>query len=76
LFRDIKERDSINGKIKFRWPTDTVLSCVLGRGTPTTVDITFDTTRKDREARTYITELEDAKVGSYYICFNLSRLSL
>ncbi|XP_001600307.1 serine/threonine-protein kinase 11-interacting protein isoform X1 [Nasonia vitripennis] len=58
---DIKERDSITGKIKYRWATNTVLSCVLGRGTPTTVDITFDTTRKDRQARTYITELDEAK---------------
>ncbi|KAJ8664256.1 hypothetical protein QAD02_005918 [Eretmocerus hayati] len=58
---DIKERDFMNGKIKFRWATNTVLSCVLGRGTPTTVDITFDTTRKDREARTYIVELSEAK---------------
>ncbi|XP_058800960.1 serine/threonine-protein kinase 11-interacting protein isoform X2 [Phymastichus coffea] len=58
---DIKERDSISGKIKYRWATNTVLSCVLGRGVPTTIDITFDTTRKDREARTYIVELDDAK---------------
>lgn len=71
MFRDIKERDSINGKIKYRWATNTVLSCVLGRGVPTTVDITFDTTRKDREARTYIAELDDAKV----IIFNILKTS-
>ncbi|KAL7305323.1 hypothetical protein TKK_0002453 [Trichogramma kaykai] len=58
---DIKERDTMTGKILFRWATNTVLSCVLGRGTPTTIDITFDTTRKDRNARTYITNLDDAK---------------
>ena len=49
--------------MKFRWSTDTVLSCVMGRGTATTVDIIFDTTRKDRQNRTYLVEAEDAKVS-------------
>ncbi|XP_014213511.1 serine/threonine-protein kinase 11-interacting protein [Copidosoma floridanum] len=58
---EIKERDSLNGKINYRWATNTVLSCVLGRSIPTTIDITFDTMRKDRASRTYLAELEDAK---------------
>lgn len=61
--RDIKERDLISGKVKFRWATSTVLSCVMGRGDPTTVDIIFDTTRKDRQNRTYFLELDEAKVN-------------
>ncbi|XP_012283278.1 serine/threonine-protein kinase 11-interacting protein isoform X2 [Orussus abietinus] len=58
---DVKERDSISGKVKYRWATNTVLSCVMGRGTPTTVDIIFDTTRKDRQNRVYIVEPDEAK---------------
>ncbi|KAL6424267.1 hypothetical protein ACFW04_009830 [Cataglyphis niger] len=58
---NIKERDSITGKIKFHWSINSILSCVLGKSDPPTVDIIFDTTRKDRENRRYFTELEDAK---------------
>lgn len=62
-FREVKERDYITGKLKFRWSTETVLSCVMGRGTPTTVNIIFDTTRKDRQTRTYLVEIDDARVS-------------
>ncbi|XP_039312896.1 serine/threonine-protein kinase 11-interacting protein isoform X2 [Solenopsis invicta] len=58
---DIKERDAITGKIKFCWSTNSLLSCVLGRSDPPTVDIIFDTTRKDRENRRYFAQPEDAK---------------
>lgn len=59
---DIKERDTITGKVKYSWSIASVLSCVLGRGETTTVDIIFDTKRKDKENRRYFIELEDAKV--------------
>ncbi|XP_011630532.1 serine/threonine-protein kinase 11-interacting protein isoform X4 [Pogonomyrmex barbatus] len=58
---DIKERDVITGKIKFCWSTNSLLSCVLGRSDPPTVDIIFDTTRKDRENRRYFAQAKDAK---------------
>ncbi|XP_018055081.1 PREDICTED: serine/threonine-protein kinase 11-interacting protein isoform X1 [Atta colombica] len=58
---DIKERDAITGKIKFCWSTNSLLSCVLGRSDPPTVDIIFDTTRKDKESRRYFAQLDDAK---------------
>ncbi|XP_028044894.1 serine/threonine-protein kinase 11-interacting protein isoform X2 [Monomorium pharaonis] len=58
---DIKERDAVTGKIKFCWSTNSLLSCVLGRSNPPTVDIIFDTTRKDRENRRYFAQPEDAK---------------
>ncbi|XP_011068936.1 PREDICTED: serine/threonine-protein kinase 11-interacting protein isoform X2 [Acromyrmex echinatior] len=58
---DIKERDAITGKIKFCWSTNSLLSCVLGRSDPPTVDIIFDTTRKDKENRRYFAQLDDAK---------------
>ncbi|XP_018393306.1 PREDICTED: serine/threonine-protein kinase 11-interacting protein isoform X1 [Cyphomyrmex costatus] len=58
---DIKERDTITGKIKFCWSTNSLLSCVLGRSDPPTVDIIFDTTRKDKESRRYFAQLDDAK---------------
>ncbi|XP_071648462.1 serine/threonine-protein kinase 11-interacting protein isoform X2 [Temnothorax longispinosus] len=58
---DIKERDALTGKIKVCWSTTSVLSCVLGRSEPPTVDIIFDTTRKDRENRRYFAQPEDAK---------------
>ncbi|XP_032680725.1 serine/threonine-protein kinase 11-interacting protein isoform X2 [Odontomachus brunneus] len=58
---DIKERESNNGKVKYSWSTNSVLSCVLGRSKSPTVDIIFDTTRKDRENRRYFAELNDAK---------------
>ncbi|KAL0117693.1 hypothetical protein PUN28_008833 [Cardiocondyla obscurior] len=58
---DIKERDAITGKIKFSWSTNSILSCVLGRSDPPTVDIIFDTTRRDRENRRYFVQPEDAK---------------
>lgn len=57
----------ITGKVKFCWSTKSVLSCILGRSDPPTVDIIFDTTRKDRENRRYLTELEDAKVLRKYL---------
>lgn len=66
IIRDIKERDSITGRIKYRWATNTVLSCVINRSKPPTVNIIFDTTRRDRESRTYITKPEDAKVRTKY----------
>lgn len=62
ICRDIKERDAITGKIRFGWSTSSILSCVLGRSDPPTVDIIFDTTRKDRENRRYFAQPEDAKV--------------
>jgi len=62
ICRDIKERDAITGKIKFCWSTNSLLSCVLGRSDPPTVDIIFDTTRKDKESRRYFAQLDDAKV--------------
>ncbi|XP_011705409.1 PREDICTED: serine/threonine-protein kinase 11-interacting protein isoform X2 [Wasmannia auropunctata] len=58
---DIKERDAITGKVKFCWSTNSLLSCVLGRSDPPTVDIIFDTTRKDRENRRYFAQPDDAK---------------
>ncbi|XP_011346025.1 serine/threonine-protein kinase 11-interacting protein isoform X2 [Ooceraea biroi] len=58
---EIKERDIITGKLKYSWSMNSVLSCVLGRSDPPTVDIIFDTTRKDRENRRYFAEPEDAK---------------
>ncbi|XP_014477087.1 PREDICTED: serine/threonine-protein kinase 11-interacting protein isoform X2 [Dinoponera quadriceps] len=58
---DIKERETTNGKVRYSWSTNSVLSCVLGRSKSPTVDIIFDTTRKDRENRRYFAELNDAK---------------
>lgn len=58
---DIKERDTITGKVKYSWSIASVLSCVLGRGETSTVDIIFDTKRKDKQNRRYFIELEDAK---------------
>ncbi|XP_015116002.1 serine/threonine-protein kinase 11-interacting protein isoform X2 [Diachasma alloeum] len=57
---DVKERDSITGRIKYRWSTETVLSCVMGRGETPTIDFIFDTTRRDRQTRTYLVEADDA----------------
>ncbi|XP_074114306.1 serine/threonine-protein kinase 11-interacting protein isoform X2 [Cotesia typhae] len=54
------ERDSITGKIKYRWSMDTVLSCIMGRGETTSVDFIFDTTRRDRQSRMYYVDGEDA----------------
>ncbi|XP_076681070.1 serine/threonine-protein kinase 11-interacting protein isoform X3 [Andrena cerasifolii] len=58
---DIKERDSMTGKMKCSWSTSSVLSCVLGRSEPVTVDIIFDTTREARQNRKYFVESDDAK---------------
>ncbi|XP_078051499.1 uncharacterized protein LOC144477636 [Augochlora pura] len=58
---DIKERDSLTGKIINSWSTNSVLSCVLGRSEPITVDIIFDTTREHRQNRKYFVEPEDAE---------------
>ncbi|XP_017891214.1 serine/threonine-protein kinase 11-interacting protein isoform X2 [Ceratina calcarata] len=58
---DIKERDSITGKLKSSWSTSSVLSCVLGRSEPVTVDIIFDTTRENRQNRRYYVEPDIAK---------------
>ncbi|XP_011301972.1 serine/threonine-protein kinase 11-interacting protein isoform X2 [Fopius arisanus] len=58
---ELTERDSITGKIKYRWSTKMVLSCVMGRGEIPTIDFNFDTTRRDRQSRTYLVEAEDAE---------------
>ncbi|XP_076624438.1 serine/threonine-protein kinase 11-interacting protein isoform X2 [Colletes latitarsis] len=58
---DIKERDSITGKLKDCWSTSSVLSCVRGRGEPVTVDIIFDTKRETRQNRRYFVNSDDAK---------------
>ncbi|XP_076231714.1 uncharacterized protein LOC143177580 isoform X2 [Calliopsis andreniformis] len=58
---DIKERDAVTGKVKCSWSTSSVLSCVLGRSEPITVDIIFDTTRENRQNRRYFVEPDDAK---------------
>ena len=58
---EIVEKDSITGKFKYRWASNTVLSCTMGRGSPITVDVFFYTMRKDRVSRTYIVQPEDAK---------------
>ncbi|XP_046739064.1 serine/threonine-protein kinase 11-interacting protein isoform X2 [Diprion similis] len=58
---DIKERDEMTGRVKCRWATNMVLSCVMGRGEVTTVDIIFDTSKRDRQNRTYFMEPNDAK---------------
>lgn len=39
-----------------------VLSCVLGRSEPITVDIIFDTTREHRQNRRYFVKSDIAKV--------------
>lgn len=39
-----------------------VLSCVLGRSEPVTVNIIFDTTREHRQNRRYFVKLDVAKV--------------
>ncbi|XP_043250527.1 serine/threonine-protein kinase 11-interacting protein isoform X2 [Colletes gigas] len=58
---DIKERDSITGKLKYCWSTSSVLSCVRGRSEPVTVDIIFDTKRETRQNRRYFVNSDDAK---------------
>ncbi|XP_072763614.1 serine/threonine-protein kinase 11-interacting protein isoform X2 [Anoplolepis gracilipes] len=64
---NIKEKETITGKVKFHWSISSVLSCVLGKSDPPTIDIIFDTTRKDRENRRYFAELEDAKKITAFI---------
>ncbi|XP_012253946.2 serine/threonine-protein kinase 11-interacting protein isoform X2 [Athalia rosae] len=59
--KNIKEKDSITRRVICRWATNTVLSCVMGRGETTSVDIIFDTSRRDRQNRTYFMEPHDAK---------------
>lgn len=56
---DIKERDALSGKLKYCWSTNSVLSCVLGRSEPVTVDIIFDTTREERQNRRYYVEPDE-----------------
>lgn len=59
---DIKEIDSFTGKLKYCWSMSSVLSCVLGRSEPVTVDIIFDTTREHRQNRRYFVKSDVAKV--------------
>lgn len=58
---DIKEIDSLTGKLKYCWSMSSVLSCVLGRSEPVTVNIIFDTTREHRQNRRYFVKLDVAK---------------
>lgn len=53
----------MTGKVKCSWSTSSVLSCILGRSDPVTVDIIFDTTREARQNRKYFVESDDAKVN-------------
>lgn len=58
---DIKERDALSGKLKYCWSTNSVLSCVLGRSEPVTVDIIFDTAREECRNRRYYVEPDAEK---------------
>ncbi|CAK9800788.1 Serine/threonine-protein kinase 11-interacting protein [Anthophora quadrimaculata] len=58
---DIKERDEITGKLKYSWSTSSVLSCVLNRSEPVSVDIIFDTVRESGKNRRYFVEPDIAK---------------
>ncbi|XP_076173870.1 uncharacterized protein LOC143149906 isoform X2 [Ptiloglossa arizonensis] len=70
---DIIEKDSITGKLKCCWSISSVLSCVLGRSKPVTVDIIFDTTRKTRQNRRYFVEPDEAKKIVTTICQRIEK---
>ncbi|XP_063216665.1 serine/threonine-protein kinase 11-interacting protein isoform X2 [Bacillus rossius redtenbacheri] len=57
----VKERDSVSGKTKERWTMETLLSCTKTSNDPVTVQLTFDTVRRDRQERLYIMDEEDAE---------------
>ncbi|XP_066591773.1 serine/threonine-protein kinase 11-interacting protein isoform X2 [Prorops nasuta] len=57
----IKEIEPIHGVIKNIWSVNSILSCVLGRSEPVTIDIIYDTTREKRQNRRYFLDISDAK---------------
>ncbi|XP_067012094.2 serine/threonine-protein kinase 11-interacting protein isoform X2 [Anabrus simplex] len=59
--RYLKERDAHTGRTRERWAMDTLLSCLRVCNCPVTVQLTFDTIRRDRQEREYIMEDEEAQ---------------
>ncbi|BES97217.1 serine threonine kinase 11 interacting protein [Nesidiocoris tenuis] len=61
LENDLKERSPKSGATITKWPLDSVLSCVKTKNDPITIEIKFDSARKDKQHRCYVMEFADAQ---------------
>lgn len=64
--RHLKEREVLCGKTHEKWTLASLLSCTrTGGQTPgATVQLTFDTVRRNRQERVYTMDEKDAQVHS------------
>lgn len=59
--KEIREKNISNGCTVAKWSVASIQSCVKISSDPATVQLTFDTVRKDRQERTYILEYADGQ---------------
>lgn len=66
ICRNLKEREVLSGKTHEKWTMASLLTCTrTGGQTPAaTVQLTFDTVRRNRQERVYIMDEKDAQVIS------------
>ncbi|KAF6203794.1 hypothetical protein GE061_002129 [Apolygus lucorum] len=61
LENELKERSPKSGETLTKWPLDIVLSCVKTKNLPITIEMEFETVKKDKQHREYIMEFADAQ---------------
>ncbi|RZF46718.1 hypothetical protein LSTR_LSTR002581 [Laodelphax striatellus] len=60
--RELKEKDTVSGRVLVKWALSTVLSCVKVSSEPLTIQLTFDTIRRNCTERNYEMEQDDAQI--------------
>uniref|UniRef100_A0A146M7T5 Serine/threonine-protein kinase 11-interacting protein n=3 Tax=Lygus hesperus TaxID=30085 RepID=A0A146M7T5_LYGHE len=61
LENELKERSPKSGETLTKWPLELVVSCVKTKNLPITIEMEFDTVKKDKQHREYIMEYADAQ---------------
>ncbi|XP_022196087.2 serine/threonine-protein kinase 11-interacting protein isoform X2 [Nilaparvata lugens] len=60
--RELKEKGTESGRVLVKWALSTVLSCVKTSSEPPTIQLTFDTIRRNCTERSYEMEPNDAQI--------------
>lgn len=62
-FRELRERNAIDGHLLATWSRDSIESCIKIGFDPIQIQLNFMTTRKNLNQRVYIMNDEEAKVS-------------
>uniref|UniRef100_A0A1B6DEH5 Serine/threonine-protein kinase 11-interacting protein n=2 Tax=Clastoptera arizonana TaxID=38151 RepID=A0A1B6DEH5_9HEMI len=60
--KELREKNSKTGRTEEKWFLESIESCIKISNDPVTIQITFDTIKKDRRERVYIMEFADAQM--------------